>query len=284
MVLWGCPAPRGYLSVSSVRLEEHSIKWPVPQPPGGPLLGPAQPPVHLPNQGEGLPPQRIQDRAPVPVPGPGSLCPSRRLPLAAPVLAAPMPRPAPPPAEVIRAGSALGAGGAAGWCWGRGGWGGTSSPCCRGGGGGGGGGCGAPASVGCRGGCTSPAARPGAGAPRPPPPSLWPALPPPAPMPHLVCPLGPMAPLLSPLGPLPAPCRCRGSCPLSPTPWPARSPTVPRPAPCTWAPCPRPCAPFPCPGPFPTPCPESRRLHSRRGGGWLVLGSWGVGGHELAML
>ena len=35
--------------------------------------------------------------------------------------------PRPPSAEAIRAGSALGAGGA-GWCWGRGGWGGTSLP------------------------------------------------------------------------------------------------------------------------------------------------------------
>ena len=73
------------------------------------------------------------------------------------------------------------------------------------------------------------------------------------------CPLGPVAPLPLPLGPLPAPCPCRGSHLLSPTPWPARSPAVPRSAPCTWAPCPRPCAPFPCPGPFPAPCPELRR-------------------------
>ena len=66
MVLWGCPPPRGYLSVSSVPPEEHGIKGLVPQPPGSPLVGPAQPPVHLPN--------------PVPVPGPGPLCPSRWLP------------------------------------------------------------------------------------------------------------------------------------------------------------------------------------------------------------
>ena len=80
MVLWGCPPPRGYLSVSSVPPEEHGIKGPVPQPPGGPLVGPAQPPVHLPTQGEGLLPQRVRDRAPVLVPGPGPLCPSRWLP------------------------------------------------------------------------------------------------------------------------------------------------------------------------------------------------------------
>ena len=80
MVLWGCPPPRGYLSVSSVSPEEHGIEGPVPQPPGGPLVGPTQPPVHLPHQGEGLLPQRVRDRAPVPVPRPGPLCPSRRLP------------------------------------------------------------------------------------------------------------------------------------------------------------------------------------------------------------
>ena len=88
MVLWGCPPPRRYLSVSPVPPEEHGIKGPVPQPPGGPLVGPAQPPVHLPHQGEGLLPQRVRDRAPVPVPGLGPLCPSRWLPPAAPVPAA----------------------------------------------------------------------------------------------------------------------------------------------------------------------------------------------------
>ena len=56
MVLWGCPPPRGYLSVSSVPPEEHGIEGPVPRPPGGPLVSPAQPPVHLPPQGEGLNP------------------------------------------------------------------------------------------------------------------------------------------------------------------------------------------------------------------------------------
>ena len=126
MVLWGCPPPRGYLLVSSVPPKEHGIERPVPHPPGGPLVGPAQPPVHLPNQGEGLLPQGVRDRARVPVPGPGPLCPSRWLP--------PLPlclrrrcRAPPPPAEAIRAGSALGVVGA-GWCWGCGGWGGTSSP------------------------------------------------------------------------------------------------------------------------------------------------------------
>ena len=80
MVLWGCPPPRGYLSVSSVPPEEHSIEGPVPRPPGGPLVGPAQPPVHLPHQGEGLLPQRVRDRAPVPVPWPALLRPPCRPP------------------------------------------------------------------------------------------------------------------------------------------------------------------------------------------------------------
>ena len=93
-------------------------------------------------------------------------------------------------------------------------------------------------------------------APRPPP--FRPPFPPGSHAPSRLS-LGAIAPLPLPLGPLPPPCPCRGSRPLSPTPWPARSPTVPRPAPCTWAPCPRPCAPFSCPGPFPAPCPESRR-------------------------
>ena len=54
MVLWGCPPTWGYLSVFSVPPEEHGIERPVPHPPGGPLVGLAQPPVHLPNHGEGL--------------------------------------------------------------------------------------------------------------------------------------------------------------------------------------------------------------------------------------
>ena len=80
MVLWGCPPPRGYLSVSSVPPEGHGIEGPVPRPPGGPLVGPAQPPVHLPHQGEGLLPERVRDRAPVPVPWPALLCPPCRPP------------------------------------------------------------------------------------------------------------------------------------------------------------------------------------------------------------
>ena len=80
MVLWGRPAPRGYLSVSSVSPEEHGIEGPVPRPPGGPLVGPAQPPVRLPHQGGGLLPQRVRDRAPVPVPWPALLCPRCRPP------------------------------------------------------------------------------------------------------------------------------------------------------------------------------------------------------------
>ena len=112
MVLWGCPPPRGYLSVSSVSLEEHAIEGPVPQPPGGPLVGPAQPPVHLPHQGEGICPQRARDRAPVPVSWPAPLCPLRRL-LSLPCACGADAAPRPPSAEAICAGSALGAGG--GW-------------------------------------------------------------------------------------------------------------------------------------------------------------------------
>ena len=111
MVLWGCPPHRGYLSVSSVPPEEHGIEGPVPRPPGGPLVGPTQLPVHLPHQEEGLLPQRVRDRAPVPVPWPALLRPPCRppsLPCACGADAAPRP----PSAEAICAGSALGAGGA----------------------------------------------------------------------------------------------------------------------------------------------------------------------------
>ena len=80
MVLWGCPPPRGQLSVSSVPPEEHGIEGPVPRPPGGPLVGPAQPPVLLPHQGKGLLPQRVRDRAPVPLPWPALLRPPCRPP------------------------------------------------------------------------------------------------------------------------------------------------------------------------------------------------------------
>ena len=85
MVLWGCPSPRGYFSVSSVPPEEHGIKGPVPQPPGDPLVGPAQPPVHLPNQGEGLLPQRVWDPAAIPGPRAGPPLPLTLAPPAAPV-------------------------------------------------------------------------------------------------------------------------------------------------------------------------------------------------------
>ena len=95
----------------------------VPQPPGGPLVGPAQPPVHLPHQGDVLIPQGVRDRAPVPVLGPGRLCPWRRPPLLPLCLQRRCRAPPPPPAKAIRAGCALGAGGAC-WCRGRGGLGG----------------------------------------------------------------------------------------------------------------------------------------------------------------
>ena len=118
MVLWGCPTPRGYLSVSSVSPEEHGIEGPVPRPPGGPLVGPAQPPVHLPHQGRvssprgsGTAPQSRSHGLPPSAPRAGP----PRCPCACGANAAPRP----PSAEAIRAGSALGAGGA-GWCRGRG--------------------------------------------------------------------------------------------------------------------------------------------------------------------
>ena len=67
--------PMGYLPVPPVPLEEHGIEGPVPHPPGGPRAGPAQPPVHLHHQGDGLIPQGVRDRAQVPVPGPGPPAP-----------------------------------------------------------------------------------------------------------------------------------------------------------------------------------------------------------------
>ena len=126
MVLWGCPAPRGYLSVSSVPPKEHGIKGPVPQPPFGPLVAQHNHPYTSPTRGRAsfprgtgtVPQSRSQGRAPsAPRAGsPHCLC-----------ACGPDDAPRPPPAEAIRAGSALGARGAS-WCWGRGGWGGTSSP------------------------------------------------------------------------------------------------------------------------------------------------------------
>ena len=234
MVLWGCPPPRGYLSVSSVSPEEHGIKGPVPQPPGGPLVGPAQPPVHLPHQEEGLLPQRVRDRAPVPVPGPGPLCPSRRLPLL-PLCLRCRCRALPPlrRGHLRRLRSRRGGGWLVLGSWGLGGdelagarvdvvevvvmvvvvVGVVRRHLLDAGGD-------APHGLHVR--------LQGRPAPRPPPfgpPS------PRAPMPRPACPFGPAAPLPLPLGPFPAPCPCCGSRPPSPTPWLARSPTAPRPAP-----------------------------------------------------
>ena len=96
------------------------------------------------------------------------------------------------------------------------------------------------------------------GRPAPRPPPFGPPSPPGSHAPSRLS-LGARGTLALALGPLPASCPCRGSRPLSPRPWSARSPTVARPASCTWAPCPRPCAPFQCPRPFLAPCPESRR-------------------------
>ena len=208
MVLWGCPPPRGYLSVSSVPPEEHGIKEPVSHPPGGPLVGPAQPPVHLPNQGEGLLFQRVVGPCPSPGPRAGPPLPPALASPAAPVPAAPMPRPAPTPprpsapAQLSARGGLAGAGVV-------GVWGGRAcrrqGRCCRGGGGSGGGGrCGAPASVGCRGGCTSPAARPAAGGPALRPPLFNPASPPGSHAPSRLS-LGARGALALALGPLSGP-------------------------------------------------------------------------------
>ena len=93
VVLLGPPPPRGHRPVPPVPAEEHCIEGPVPHPPRGPRAGPAQPPVHLHHQDEGLTPQGVWDRISVPVPGPGPLCPQRRLPLR-PLCPR---RPAPPP-------------------------------------------------------------------------------------------------------------------------------------------------------------------------------------------
>ena len=107
-------------------------------------------------RGSGTAPQSRSHGRPPSAPAPA--------PLAAPVPAAAMPRPAPPPPRPSAPAPPSARGGLAGaWVVGVGGgrarW--RQGRCCRGGGGGGGGGggCGAPASVGCRGGCTSPAAR-----------------------------------------------------------------------------------------------------------------------------
>ena len=181
VVFWGRATPQGHLLVPPIPPEEQGIEGPVPHPLGGPRAGPAQPPVHLHHHGEGLTPQGVWDHLPVLVPGMGPLCPPRRLPLRPLCL---RPRgPAPPPCRRRsshphwlrpRGGLAgIGVGGVRGELGLR-----RRGRCCRGGrGGGGGGGCGAPAFVGCRGGCTAPAARPAARAPRAPSPPLCPALP-----------------------------------------------------------------------------------------------------------
>ena len=159
-------------------------------------------------------------------------------PLAAPAPAALMPRPVPPPprpsapAPPSAWGGLDGAivvgvgGGRARRRQGR---------CCRGGGGvgGGGGGCGVPASVGCRGGCTSPAARPAAGAPRPLPPSLRHVLPPGLPCPVPPVPLGPRRPCPCPWAPFQPPARVAGPASRPPRPGPLAlpPPLAPPPAP-----------------------------------------------------
>ena len=79
-------------------------------------------PYTSPTRGRASSPRRVQFRSHGRAPS-APRAGSPRCPCARGADAAPRP----PSAEAIRAGSALGAGGA-GWCWGRGGRGGTSSP------------------------------------------------------------------------------------------------------------------------------------------------------------
>ena len=126
MVLWGWPPPRGYLSVFSVSPEEPAsegrflnplvVLWLVQQNHlyTSPTRGRASSP-----RGSGTVLQSRSHGWANSAPRAGS----SHCPCACGADAAPHP----PSAKAIRAGSALGAGGA-GPCWGRGGWGGTSSP------------------------------------------------------------------------------------------------------------------------------------------------------------
>ena len=258
MVLWGCLPPRGvplgFLRPSGGARHRRAGSSTSQRSPGWPSTTTRTPP----HQGEGLLPQRVRDRAPVPVPWPALLRPPCRPPSLPLRLRRQCRAPSPlrrghPRRLCPRPGGGLMV--LVSW-----GFGGDELAGVRvdvvevvvvvvvvvvG--------------VVCRHlldaggmhltGCTS-----GCGGAPPPAPLLSPRPPPWAPMPRPACPLGPAAPLPLPLGPFPAPCPCRGSRLPSPTPWPARSPTSPRPAPCTWAPFPCPCAPFPCPGAFPAPC------------------------------
>ena len=115
-----------------------------------------------------------------------------------------------------------------------------------------------PASVGCRGGCTSPAALPAAGVPRPLPPSPRPALPP-----GLPCPVPPV-----PWGPCPCPCPCpwapfrsrahvAGPASRPPHPGPLALPS-PLAQPLRLGTLPAPLNSLPVPWPLPGPLPESR--------------------------
>ena len=127
MVLWGCPPPRGYLSVFPPSLRRSTAsKGRFFNPLVVPWLAQHNHPYTSPTRGRASSPRgsgtvlqsRSHSRAPS-APHAGS----PRCSCACGADAAPRP----PSAEAICAGSALGAGGA-GWCWGRGGWGGTSSP------------------------------------------------------------------------------------------------------------------------------------------------------------
>ena len=261
MVLLGRPPPRGCLSVSSVPPEEHGIQGPVPRPPGGPLVGPAQPPVHFPHQGEGLPPQRVRDCAPVHVPRPALLRPLCRPPSL--LLHLRRRRHAPSPlrrGHPRRLHPRRGGGLLVLVSWGLGGdelagvrvdvvevvvvvvvvvVGVVRRHLLDAGG---------MHLTGCTSGCGG--AQPSAPLPSPRPPP-W------DPVPRPSCPLGPLPlPLPLPLGPFPVPCPCRGSRLSSPTPRPARSP--PCPAPCAWGALPAPLTTLPVPWPLPDPLPEPR--------------------------
>ena len=228
MVLWGCPPPGGTCRFPPSLRRSTASKGRFLNPLVVPWLAQHNHPYTSPTRGRassprgsGTAPQSRSHGRPPFAPRAGS----PRCTCACDADAALRP----PSAEAIRAGSALGAGGA-GWCRVRGVGGGRAhrrqGRCCRGGGGGGGGGggCGAPASVGCRGGCTSPAARPAAGAPRSPPPSLLPALPPGPPCPVPPVPWGPRRPCPCPWAPFQPPARAAGPAPRPPRPGPPAHP------------------------------------------------------------
>ena len=253
MVLWGCPPPRGYLLVSPSLRRSTASKGRFLNPLVVPWLAQLNHPYNSPTRGRAssprgsgtVPQSRSQGRAPS-APRAGSPC----CPCACGAGAAPRP---PPPrrGHPFRLRSRCGGGWLVPGSWGLGGdeLAGVGvdvvevvvvSVVC-----------GAPASVGCRGGCTSPAARPAAGVPRPPPPSLRPALPPGLQCPVPPVPGGPWRPCPCPWAPLRPPARAVGPAPCHPRPGlPARPPSL---------------APLPTPGrPVRAPACPSRALAPSR--------------------